>query len=560
MIEFEERPEAEPSQIAKQNVPETDAGAGSVGARDGGADAAAEERADGGARNDAQALPAPPLALAFIEDADNDVARLRIVDVPGAIEGSSSGGDAPWRATRSPVAQSGDALDFAWSPDGQRLVLRYESLAGPRLAFFAAPSWNELPIDDLDAPASQPVLSATARYAWSPDSVTLAAEFTSAEGTFVAGHVLGDAGIARAMLPVAFSTGLESMAWFSSGLLMVIQPSPDAREVITLELTDGELETQRVLPSGTFLSPLELRRAPGGVIAATRSPSSWFHFWPADTAPEAELSYTGYAFISGGQRFVAETDEDEATASVERLGGPSGVLDTLPECPVVLTWGEGTTPGALEGSKVACLRVLDGVAAIRVYSYPSGGPRNAQPLDSEALRADYAAAGGWEGHARVFSPGNDWLVLSNAARDVLVDLRTADPGLLELPGGPEGNTAQAFAPSGRFLLSQRGAQLRLVALPGAPAGFPLLLPLPLPDAAVLAPPCSIAPHTADWCGAPGGAREASARWSTQGDIAALLLLDEGLSTLAIGEREPTPRRTSVSSCGSACVRQYAFNL
>jgi hypothetical protein len=160
----------------------------------------------------------------------------------------------------------------------------------------------------------------------------------------------------------------------------------------------------------------------------------------------------------------------------------------------------------------------------------------------------------------VFAPGNAWLALSNAARDVLVDLRGAEAGVLELPSGPEGNTAHAFAPSGRYLLSQRGTQLRLIALPGAPGGFPILTPLPLPDAAAQAPACSDAPHSADWCGSEGGSRAASARWSARTDVAALLFRDEGLSTLAIGEQEPTPRRTSVSSCGSACVRQYAFNL
>lgn len=551
MLEYEEHSALTPGLTPRGGLSDA-GGAVSASTRDGG-----PEARDGGPGADAaDALPPSRLSLAFIEDGEEDLARLRVIDVASALEGSSAGGEAPWRATLRPIAQSGDALDFAWSPDGQRLALRYESLDGPRLAFFTEPGWRELPLAELDAPASQPVLSATARYVWSPDGSALAAEFSSAEGSFVAGHVLEGDGV-RAMSPVELSTGMESMAWFSPRLLMTILPSPNAREVVTLELTDGELARQRVLPSGAFLSPLELRRAPGGIIAATRSPSSWFHFWPADSPPELELSYTGYSFISAGQRFVAETDDLAATASVQRLGGPSGVLDTLPDCPVVLTWSEGRE-SALAGSKIACLRVLDGVAAIHVYSYPGAGARSAQRLGGEALSAAYAQAG-WEGHARAFSPGNDWLALGTAAGDVLVDLRDADPGLLELPNAPSGATAHAFAPSGTYLMSQRGTQLRLTVLPGAPAGFPVLTPLPLPDAAVQAPACSSAPHAADWCGAPGAASAASGRWSTSRDIAAVLSRDEGLFTLAIGEG-PTLQRTSVSTCGSTCVRQFAFNL
>lgn len=559
MIEFEELPESEPSEITVQNVPDEDAGLTSRADADPDFGVAPDRDAgDGGGTY----MPPPPARaarsyVAFIEDRDEDQARLRIVDVAEALAGTSAG-EPPWRRTLIPAAQSGDALDFAWSPDGQRLVLRYESLSGTRLAYFAAPGWQELPLDELDLPASQAVLAATARYTWSPDGTTLAAELTSAEGVFLAGHALAGDGV-RALLPVEYSTGLESMAWFSERVLLTIQASPDAREVIALTLVDGELGQQRVLPSDTLLSPLELRRAPEGVIAATRLPESWFYFWSAESEPDVELGFTGYAFISGGDRFVAETDDIAATASLERLGGSDGVLDTLPECSSVLSWGEG--PGAdLTGSKVACLHVLDGVAALRVYAYPNGAPRSSQALTGQALSLDFADPGRYQAFARAFSPDNGWLVLSSLGRDVLYDLRGAEPAVLELPSALPGTTAHAFAPSGRYLISQRGTQLRLIVLPGAPAGFPVLTPLPLPEAAREASACSVAPHADDWCGAPDAARGASARWSSAGDVALLLTRDEGLAALTPGAQGFTLLRTTLSTCGAACVRQYAFNL
>jgi hypothetical protein len=564
MIEFEERTRLGPSEVAQQNLPDAGApsdgppGAGSP--RDAGADADAGGLEPEGSTD--AALPSSPAFaapyLAFIEDPAEDVARLRLVDTLAALEGSSAGGQPSWRRSLVPSAQTGNALDFAWSPDGQRVALRYESLSGPRLAFFAAPLWQELPLDELDDPASQPVLTATARYAWSPDARTLAVEMVSAEGPFLAGFALLETS-ARALQPVAFSTGVESLAWFSSELLLTIQPSADAREVIALELVGGELGEQRVLPSGTFLSPLELRRAPTGVLAASREPLSWFYFWPDDAEPEIELGYTEYAYISAGQRFVAETDDSAATASLQLLGGSGDTLDTLPDCPVVLAWGEGASASSLSGSKVACLRVVDGAATLGVHVYGSGGVRSTLVLDSEALRADFAVPDDWQGYARAFSPDNAWLALTLAERDVLVDLRTGTPNLLELPNTLPGATARAFSPSGRYLLSQRGQQLRLTVLSGTPAGIPLSIPLPLPDAATEPVPCSSAPHVEDWCGAPSAARGGSARWSSQRDIAALLSRDEGLLTLSIGAQGQTLVRTSVSTCGAACVGQYSFN-
>jgi hypothetical protein len=458
-----------------------------------------------------------------------------------------------------PNDQTGAALDFAWSPDGQQLALRYESLQGPRFAFFAAPSWDALPVAELSMPASQPVLAATGHYEWSPDSRTLVAELTSAEGPFVAGYALDGAG-ARALLPVEFSTGIETMAWFASNLLLTVQPAPDAREVIALGLSGSELGPERVLPSGSFLTPLELRRIPAGVMAASREPLSWFYFWPANVDPEFELGYTGYSFLSNGQRFVAETENVSNTASIELLGGTEGVLDVLPECPVVLAWGEGATAGKLDGSRIACLRVIDGAATLRFYSFAAGGLRSELEGGSAALRAELGVASNWEGHARTFSPDNNWLALASAGRDVLIDLRGEAAGGLDLANTLAGTSASAFSPSGKYLLSQRGTTLRMIVLPAAPAGFPVLVPLPLPNAAIEAPACSTAPHVADWCGAAVAARTSSARWSSAWDVAVLLTRDEGLSTLGIGDAPGTFARTSVSTCGAECVGQFAFNL
>jgi hypothetical protein len=125
---------------------------------------------------------------------------------------------APQLAPRPAV---GDALDFAWSPDGQRLALRYQAISGPRIAVFAAPEWKELESEEALAPATLPELAPTARYRWAPDSRALAVELSGDGAPFVGGYVF-DGARAIGLPPVEFTGPIETLGWRSPNTLYVI--------------------------------------------------------------------------------------------------------------------------------------------------------------------------------------------------------------------------------------------------------------------------------------------------------------------------------------------------
>lgn len=542
----------------------SDAGSGSLGAPD----ATVGDPHDAGAGPDDAAAPGwegdaglpplpdrPALYLAFLEDPAAATASLKLVNARDALSSSEPADAEPtWRRTLRPSAQAGDALDFSWSPDGQRLALRYEAIDGPRIAFFEAPDWQELPVEELALPASQPRLTAAASYRWSPDSLNLAAELSGEAGPFVGGYILRE-GSAVGVSPVAFSSPVESMAWLSPTQLFVVRSESGEREIVTLDLNQDTFD-QALLDTSRFIFPLHLRQIPTGIAGASVEPDSFLYFWPAAPELASEALYTGFSYLSAGQAFVAETDDEFAEAYLYPMGELFEHLDFLPDCSVVLTWADGPSPGSLAGSKIACLVVQGAAATISVYSYAEDGTRSALTLEDETLRTDFATAANWEGHARGFSPVSDWLALATTEHDILIDLRAPVPKYQIVAAASAGATARTFSPSGGQLLQQRGQTLHftLLAPPeaGAPGSFPLL------DAAEPAPACDTAQHMPHWCGAPLAASLASARWSSQDDIAVWLSRDEGLNLLSFAHESNGLNYVAVSTCGAACVTQYAL--
>lgn len=559
-IEFEDRsvsgdaaPPSTPPELSPEAgapISEPDSGH----APDAGADADAEG-------DDAEPVPGakvdltfpPPLSLAFIEDSDEEVASLKVVDARPALD-STAVGEASWRRTLAPLEQTGDALDFAWSPDGTRIAVRYRSLDRTLFAFFDWPAGSELVREELQEPASQPILDATARYQWSPDGRTLVAEFTSREGAFLSGYSV-DAARARPVPPVRFSAALESLAWFSSDLLMAVQPSADGREVIALGVSGPSFSSQRALPTTFLPYPLELRHASSGVVGAMQEANSPLYFWPAAVPPEFEVIYAGAAFVSAGHWFVATADDELFTSTLYAIGDVERPLATLANCAEIITWGDGPEPASLRGSTLACLRTADASAIATIYTFGDGASAEGRVLDDAALRADLGGDT-WRTGVRAFSSSNRWLALTSAERDFFIDLREEQPRYHSSAALASGATARQFSPNGRYLLAQRGEQLSFVDLEPGEDGPPVSYPL----AAAEAPPatCSTAIHVSAWCGAPGAAT-GSGRWSARDDVAVILLKDSGLQLLEPTEDGYRPVRP-VSTCGANCVRQYAFNL
>jgi hypothetical protein len=496
--------------------------------------------------------PGSVLYLAFIEDPAETEASLRLVSAREALSSTTSEAAPEWRRTLRPQDQAGNALDFAWSPDGRRLALRYEAIDGARLAFFEAPEWQELATEEIDNPASQPPRAASASYQWSPDSRTLAAELSSTQGPAVGGYSVAE-GRAVALPPVEFSGPLESMAWLSATQLFVVQPESGEREIVTLTLSQGSFDDQILLPVTTYVHPLALRRIPTGILGASVESGSLLYFWP-ETSAELGTIYTGRAYVSGGQSFVAETDSSLVKALLYPLGELQQPSDTLPDCAVVLAWVDGPTSGSLAGSKIACVRSENGTATITVYALDAAGTRTTITLDDPTLGADLALEANWEEGARGFSSGGQWLALATVQHDLLVDLRAPDPKYYAETASSTGSTARGFSPSGSYLLQQRGLKVDFTVL--APGGDEGPIPFPLIEAAQDAIPCDAALHVANWCGAPDAAKAASARWALHEDVAVFLTRDEGLSLLAFTDAGDGLLSNAVSTCGAACITKY----
>ena len=528
------------------HVPEVDAGAWAPeGPRDAGSDAAVDA---------GESAPEPALELAFIEHPEEGEATLRLVDARAALRSRS--GDAPvWRRTLRPNAQAGDVLDFAWSPDGRRLAVRHETLDGPRLALFAAPDWRELAITPAGSPATRPRSTAGARYRWAPDGRALAVELASEQGPFVGGYVFADSGVSE-VAPMALTGPVETLEWLSPSTLFVIQPEAGEPELLELGLTEGAFASplERFLISAFF--PIELRRSTLGVIGASLDPTNFVFFWPETSEAGFESAFTPSAYLSSRESLAAEPDEVAASSALFPIGDSSLLLDTLPNCPVVLAWSEGPSPGSLAGGRVVCLNVSGETATLTVYAYDAAGVRLALPLDDAALRADYAVTANWESHARASTADGDWLALATAQHDTIVDLRGSTPLYEVRPATIAASTARSFSPSGRYLLEQRGTQVELTVL--SPAAGLTPLHLQLPAAATELAACELARHVATYCGSPSAPRRAAARWSASEDVASLLARGEGLMVLAPTEDTVGVASVAVSTCGSGCVTQYEF--
>jgi hypothetical protein len=551
-VEDEPRPDASTTEAPNQpREPREDAAAPGPApelVRDAGPDA--EVEVDAGPPPQQQSV----LELAFIERPQEAEATLRLVDVHAALRART--GDAPtWRRTLRPEAQAGHVLDFAWSPDGRRLAVRHDTLDGPRLALFAAPDWRELPIAAAGSPASLPRLTAAAGYRWAPDGSAVAVELASEQGPFIGGYVLSDES-AREIGPVPFTGPVESLEWLTPSSLFVIQPEAGEPELLELALEDGAFGSpvDRFLIGAYF--PIELRRSAAGVIGASPDPTNFVFFWPQSLDAGFESAFSPSAFLSSRESFAAEPDEAAAVSRLSPIGDSALVLDTLPECPVVLAWSEGSSPSSLAGSHVVCLNVSGDATTLTLHAYDSAGRRQARELDDAALLAEYAVAANWETHARAVTAAGDWLALATASREALVDLRGSAPRYEVREAASAASTALGFSPSGRYLLAQRGAQVELTVL--SPAAELAPIHVQLPAAAAELGACELARHVPTSCGSPTAARRAAARWSSREDVAALLSGGEGLLVLAPTQDAVGVASVAVSTCGAECVEQYDF--
>jgi hypothetical protein len=344
------------------------------------------------------------------------------------------------------------------------------------------------------------------------------------------------------------------MDWLSDTSLYVIQSDDDEPELIEVRLDQRAFEAVESEASSLGVSgSVELRQVPGGLIAASADPNEFLFFWPTPAAEGLEASYYPWAYLPDNEALVAEFD-DVSQTTIFSLGEQSSALDALPGCATVLGWTAGPDRSSLAGSTIACLPVAGEPAVISVYSYEADSTRSVVTIDDELLRSDLAAAENWEGHAHGLSPGGQFLALASSTHDVLIDWRASPPRVRVGDASAQGSTARGFSSRGQFMLRQRGRSVDLVVLSAADDASTF----DLPDAFVDMPPCELAHHSTNWCGARSAARRASARWSKGSDFAAHLTSERGLVVIGATADPVSVRREPVSTCGASCIRQYEF--
>src|SRR5688572_10741669 len=390
---------------------------------------------DGG---DAGSEKQPIFDLAFIEDPEEADATLRLVNSSLASSSEPSNGEPPWRISLHPDNQVGGVLDFAWSPDGERIAVRYVGLNGPRLAFFAAPEWDEIAVEAAPS-AGEPVdLDATANYRWSPSSDAVAVELSGGQQPLVGAYGI-EAGAAFELEPVAFEGRIETMDWLSATSLYVVHPLADEPALTELRVSQRAFEAREALSGLGLFFPLDLRHVPGGIVAVSDDPTNYLFFWPESPEQGFESVYLPSAYLSSDESLVAEFD-DESESLIHPLSDPSSLIDTLAECATVLAWAAGPERRSLAGSKIACLPPPEQPAVISLHVYDADGAPSTTTLDDPTLLADLAVTEDWEGHARGFSPGGDFLALASSTHDVLIDLRGSSPLIRITDAAAQGNT------------------------------------------------------------------------------------------------------------------------
>ena len=519
------------------------AGAGGSG----GTDAQAGAAGDGG-------VSEPPIFdLAFVEDPEESEARLQLVNTNLALSSFTEDAAPAWRVTLRPGNPLSNVLDFAWSPDGERIAVRFEGERGPRLAFFAAPDWHEIARSETEVLAESAELAVLDNYRWSPSGEAIAIELSGGSQPLVSGYVI-ESDVAFGIEPVAFPNSIETADWLSATSLYLIESVDEEPVLRELRLTaQRSFERGQAASDLGLIAPIALRHVPGGVIAASDDPFNFLFFWPASSDEGAEAAYPPWAYLSDDESFVSIFDE-ETGATIRRIGQQSSSVDSLPGCATVLGWASGPDRRSIAGSKLACLPPEGEPAVISIHSHDANATRSTLTIDDETLRADLAVADNWEGHARALSPDGQFLAFASASHDVLIDLRGADPQLRITDAVGQGNTARAFSPSGAFMSRQRGRIVDLVPLSGSPE----LPARPFSDAVFDMPGCELAHHSANGCGAKGAARRSSLRWSFGRDYAAHLASGEGLLVIGAIANPVSITQRPVSTCGVSCVKQYEF--
>jgi hypothetical protein len=458
--------------------------------------------------------------LAYI--ASEPAARLELVD-PVLLERQ------PESARRElPADGTEPVLDFQFSPDGRYLAYRVASSAGPvRLEL--------LSVADGETQALE-LGGAVGAYAWSPDSATLAAAFTSAQQPRLGGVDVAGGGRVLGSRVVA---GVPSeLSWYDAAHVALLTPDPELSSLLWLATAERSADGY-ALPvahvEAGFSSSARLMDGAGGVFVSDRE-SGLLEFFASDgSAPSAHSSA---AVVAPSGAFVGLAREGALQVFRPSLpsapGDPASVpLASAAGCESLLAW-------APDRERIACAASFEGNGQLALFELGNDGAPSSSALSLGAVVAN--------GQRRAFSQSGRWFAA--ASGDQLYVLNTSGrPRLWATVSSAVLGTVPgtlSFSPDDSFLLIGAGNALELLDLTAEPAP-----PRQLSASALIDSGCNERFLDGQWCGSATLGSEPF--WSSDSDWVAFRSV---LGTLELVEArhaaEPARSLSPDSACSEGC--------
>jgi len=458
--------------------------------------------------------------LAYI--ASEPAARLELVD-PVLLERQPEG------ARRELPADSTDpVLDFQFSPDGRYIAYRLASGALPIRLELASMDGGETQAIDLGG--------AVGAYAWSPDSATLAAVFTSARQPRLGGVDVAGGGRSLESRAVAGVPG--QLSWYDAAHVALLTPDPEVSALNWLATAERAADgyAEPVAHAEVAFSPAaQLIGGAGGVFVSDRE-SGLLEFFPsAGSAPRAHASAAVVA-PSGAFVGLARDGSLQAFRPVQSsaLADPQTVsFASATGCDSLLAWAQ-------ERERIACATSFQGEGQLALFELGSGGTLSSSTLPLAGLAAS--------GQRRAFSRSGRWFAAASADRLLVVNTSGRPRLWAPVSSAVLGTTpgSLSFSPDDSFLLIGAGNALELLDLTADPAA-----PRQLSASALIDSECNELFLDGQWCGAaaPGSAPF----WSGDSDWVAFRSV---LGTLELVEvtraGEPARSLSPDGACSESC--------
>jgi hypothetical protein len=427
-----------------------------------------------------------------------------------------------------PVDGTDPVLDFQFSPNGRHIAYRVASAAGPVRLELASLAEGEAQALELGGEVGA--------YAWSPDSATLAAAFTSAQQPLLGGIDLAEGG---GLLETRAVAGIPSqLAWYDARHLALLTPDPEVTALhwlTTVERTTAGYAAPVAHVEAAFSASAQLSEAAGGVFVSDPESGS-LQFFPRDgSAPSAHASaavlgpsgaFVGLARDGALQAFRPFEPSAPANSASAPFASAAG-------CDSLLAWAQ-------DPERIACAASLEGDQRLALFELGDDGALSGSALPLEGL-----APGG---QRRALSRSGRWFAAASPTQLYVVNVSGRPRLWTTLSSAALGTTpgALSFSPDEAFLLIGAGNGLKLLDLRAVPAA-----PRQLSARAQIGGECNERFLDGHWCGS--AALEGEPFWSSDARWVAFRSVLGTLELIDVTDAaEPARSLAPDSACSEGC--------